>query len=131
MHGGRAWAMLSLEGTTMSDPAPKQANKRLSRRCPAKGTTRLKVYRNAMGLGPNIATTLLDLSETGLRVILKESLTAGQQVEVNLESASTGKTIKTKAGVVWVVPGADAKFVVGLRLEKSLAHADLMALTKP
>ena len=115
----------------MPDPAPKKPNKRLSRRNPARGTTRLRVYRNTMGLGPNIASTLLDLSETGLRVVLTEAATVGQQVEVNLESAASGRTIKMPAEVVWVVPGADGAFVVGLRLQKALAYSDLMALTKP
>ena len=115
----------------MPDPAPKKSNKRLSRRCPARGTTRLRVYRNTMGLGPNIASALLDLSETGLRVILKEAATVGQQVEVNLESAGSGRVSKMPADVVWIVPGADGTFVVGLHLQKSLGYSDLMALTKP
>lgn len=114
----------------MPDPAPKKPNKRRSSRNPAKGTTRLRVYRNAMGLGPNIASVLLDLSETGLRVVSKEAVAVGQEVEVNLEGAS-GRVAKTTAVVVWVVPGAGDTFVVGLRLQKSLDYGQFMALTKP
>ena len=83
-----------------------------------------------MGLGPNIASSLLDLSETGLRVILNEAATVGQEVEVNLESAATGRALKTTARVVWVVPGTDGTFVVGLRMQKSISFIDLQALTK-
>lgn len=119
----------------MNDPAvptePKKPNKRRSRRCAVRGTTRLRVYRNPLGLGPNIASTLLDLSETGLRVVLKESATVGQEVEVNLESAATGLTTKTSAVVVWVIPSSDGGFVVGLRFQKTLSYSDLQAMTKP
>ena len=112
-------------------PAPKKPNKRLSRRSGAKSTARVRVYRTPLGLGPNIASSLLDLSETGLRVVLKEAAVVGQEVEVNLESAATGRTLKSSATVMWVVPAADSAFVVGLRLQKSLSYADLMALSKP
>jgi PilZ domain len=123
--------MVLVEVPAMPESTPKKSNKRLSRRNPARGTTRLRVYRNTLGLGPNIAATLLDLSETGLRVILKEAATVGQQVEVNLESAGTGLAVRIHAGVVWVVPSVDGTFVAGLRLTKSLAYRDFMALTKP
>ena len=111
-------------------PAPKP-NKRLSRRSPAKSTTHVRVYRSALGLGPNIASALLDLSETGLRVVLKESIDLGREVEVSLESAATGRTLKATAAVVWVVPAADLTFIVGLRLLKAISYSDLMALSKP
>lgn len=114
----------------MPDPAPKKPNKRRSSRNSARGTTRLRVYRNAMGLGPNIASALLDLSETGLRVVSKEAVAVGQEVEVNLESAS-GRVTKTTAVVVWIVPATGDTFVVGLRLHKSLDYDQFMALTKP
>ncbi len=110
-------------------PAPKP-NKRLSRRSAAKGTARVRVYRTALGLGPNIALSLLDLSETGLRVVLKEFIDPGREVEVNLESTATGRTLKTTATVMWIVPAADPTFIVGLRLLKAISHSDLMTLSK-
>jgi len=82
-----------------------------------------------MGLGPNIALSLLDLSESGLRVVLKEAATVGQEVEVNLDSAA-GRALKTTARVVWIVPGMDGTFVAGLRLQKSISYIDLQAFTR-
>ena len=102
-------------------PNPPKPNKRRSRRGASKTSTRLRVYRTTMGLGPNIASSLLDLSETGLRVVLKETVTIGQEVEVNLESAATGRTLKLPATVVWIVPATNGTFVVGLRLLKTLS----------
>ena len=112
-------------------PEPKKPNKRRSRRCAIRGTTRLRVYRTALGLGPNIASALLDLSETGLRVVLKEPIAVGQEVEINLESAATGRMTKTTVIVVWVIPSSEGGFVVGLHFQKPLGHGDLQALTKP
>ena len=100
---------------------PPKPNKRRSRRGASKTSTRLRVYRTTMGLGTNIASSLLDLSETGLRVVLKETVTIGQEVEVNLESAATGRTLKLPATVVWIVPATNGTFVVGLRLLKTLS----------
>ena len=117
--------------TTTPGPVPTaktKPNKRRSRRTASKTSTRLRVYRTAMGLGPNIASTLLDLSETGLRVVLKEAPTVGQEVEVNLESP-TGRTSKSAATVVWIIPATDGTFVVGLRLQKTLTYTDLQALS--
>ena len=119
--------------TDTASPAPvpiatTKPNKRRSRRSASKTSTCLRIYRTAMGLGPNIASSLLDLSETGLRVVLKEAVTVGQEVEVNLERV-TGQTSKSSANVVWVIPATDGTFVVGLRLQKTLEYSDLQVLS--
>ena len=132
--------MVDMEVTTMTEPALSPAavppasmapNKQRSRRCLAKGTTRLRICRTTMGLGPNIALSLLDLSESGLRVVLKEAVTLGQEVEVQLECAGSGRILKSPAKVVRVQPGENGTFVVGLQLQKTINYGDLQALAKP
>jgi len=47
-------------------------NKRRSRRHVPKRGNKLFAYRNALGLGPSIAVAMLDVSEVGIRLVLKE-----------------------------------------------------------
>lgn len=107
---------------------PPRPNKRRSRRQAPKGSTKVRAYRNAMGLGPNIAAGVLDLSETGVRLLLKEELTKGKEFEVVLESVS--KSIKVIAEVMWTVPTADGQFCTGARFGKTLSFADLSHVSR-
>ncbi len=108
---------------------PSTREKRASRRHSPKGTTRAKVTRSALGLGPNIALDVLDLSETGVRLLLKEDLKRGQEFEVVLESAAC-RPVKTVAEVIWSLATADGKFCVGARFVKLLSYRDLQALSR-
>lgn len=105
-----------------------RANQRASRRQPPKKSTKAKAYRNHLGLGPNIGVQLLDISENGIRVILKEELPLGREFELNFETP--GKAVKVHAKVVWSVPSADGQFVVGAKLSKSLSYSDLHLLAR-
>lgn len=109
-------------------PAPRP-NKRLSRRLGVKRSTRAQAFRNALGLGPNIALTVLDVSESGVRLQLKEELPVGREFELNLESPG-GKPFKVEARVMWVVAAADGTFVVGARFAKLLPYAELTSLSR-
>ncbi len=111
-----------------SSPAPRQ-NTRRSRRQPPKGSTKFRAFRNAMGLGPNIAVSILDVSETGIRLVLKEELR--QQTEFMIEFEPVGaRPIKVAARVVWTLPLADGNTCVGAAFAKNLAYADLLALAR-
>ncbi|MFO0876989.1 MAG: PilZ domain-containing protein [Gemmataceae bacterium] len=110
-----------------SDP-PTKRNQRASRRTSPKNSTKARAFRNHLGLGPNIGIKLLDISENGLRVILKEDLPVGREFEIMLETPC--KSVKVHGQVVWTVPTADGKFVIGAKFTKSLAYADLHHLAR-
>src|SRR5689334_19318459 len=101
----------------MPQPEPRpaapaaRANTRRVRRHAPKGSTRLHACRNALGLGPNIAAALLDVSEAGVRLLLREGLTVGHEFEVRLEGAA--HSVKRIARVIWCVATADGLFCVG------------------
>jgi hypothetical protein len=111
-------------------PRPIRPNQRRSRRQPPKGSTKARVTRNALGLGPNIAVTVLDLSETGVRLLLKEELADGQEFEVTLEGAAVGRPVKAVAQVVWCVATADGQFCIGASFPKPITYASLQALSR-
>jgi hypothetical protein len=104
-------------------------NRRRERRFCPKGGAKVRCYGNPLGLGPNIAASFLDISETGARLILKTSVTPGQEVAICLEGIS-GNLLKRVAEVVWVVPTADGAFCVGARLQKALPYTSIHDLSK-
>jgi hypothetical protein len=124
--------------TTPADPSLQtpvrapitRSNKRRSRRQSPKGSTRVRAYRNALGLGPNISAGVLDVSETGVRLLLKETLPIGQEFEVILESVAGSGFVKVIAKVIWVVKTADGQFCTGSEFTKSLSYANLQKLAR-
>jgi hypothetical protein len=105
-------------------------NRRRSRRQQPKGSTRVTIYPNRMGLGKNIATQLLDVSETGIRAVVLCELAVASEVEINIDSPGCEK-LKLLAKIVWSVPTADGHFVIGAEFGKAIRHADLHRLTRP
>ena len=61
-------------------------NRRNSPRRQPKRTSRALCVTGKFGLGPNVAVALLDVSETGIRLVLKTALVPGHDVEVGLEA---------------------------------------------
>src|SRR4051812_12478558 len=114
--------MLGAGGQLMTEQTTaRTTNKRRSRRAPPKGTTKVRAYKGPMGLGPNLAVAILDVSETGLRLVLRSDLPKGQEIEVNLDNVST-KPIKVIADVIWSLPMADGNFCVGVSFQKPLRY---------
>jgi hypothetical protein len=112
-----------------SPSPPPRPNRRRSRRQPPKTGTRVRAYRNAFGLGPNIALSILDLAETGARLLLSEEIKPGADFELGFESASA-RPVKLQAQIVWSVPSDDGRFLVGVRFHKALSYAELHALSR-
>jgi hypothetical protein len=109
--------------------ARKAPNSRRSRRQVPKRSTRVKVYGNPLGLGKNIGVQLLDISETGVRLLLSQEVKIGQECEVNLESFGS-LTVKSQATVVWCIPTAEGRFVVGASFPKSINYLALQVLAR-
>jgi hypothetical protein len=109
------------------DKPAKQNNRRLSRRLPPKG--KVKVFcRNGLDLGPNVGLALLDISETGARLLVNTELPKGQEITVTLDSPSHSKYLRLLATVMWCVPAEEDKFLVGIQFAKRFPYRDLAAL---
>jgi hypothetical protein len=72
----------------------------------------------------------LDISETGARLLVKEPLQTGQEVEVCLAGPAGFREIKALARVVWSLATADGAFCVGVQFEKRLPYATLQDLSR-
>ncbi len=106
-------------------------NRRRSRRHTLIGVARVECRKGALGLGPNLAVKALDISETGLRLVVKEDLTLGQQTEILLAGSGLARPLKRLATVAWVLPLEGGGHCVGLNFDKPLPYRDLQRLSRP
>ena len=105
-------------------------NRRVSRRLVPRKGTKVTCQKGSLGLGPNLAVGVLDISESGVRLLLKAPLDVHQDVEVNLLGPGKGRPFKVLADVIWCVAAADGTFCVGARFQKALRFFDLQALCR-
>lgn len=92
-----------------------------------KKSTRIECH-NGMGLGPNLAVNVEDLSQTEIRLVVKTPVKLGQEIQVNLESILHRKPIRIIAQVTWVVPTPDGAYSIGARFVRKLPFTDLQML---
>ncbi len=103
-------------------------NCRRSIRHAARRTTKVSCYGGKLGLGPNIATQILDISETGARLRVREECILQQEIEIYLSSASHRKPIRMRGEVVWCVRTNDGDYCVGVQFRGNLAFRDVQLL---
>lgn len=112
----------------MSDQSPATPNRRRARRRAPKRSTKIFCYKGPLGLGPNLALAILDLSETGVRAVLKEPLPQKQEVEINLDSLNHRRPLKVMGDVVWCVAAADGTWCVGIQFQRALGYYDYQSM---
>ena len=110
-------------------PASSQINRRASRRWEFGGSARVECRRGTLGLGPNLVRRALDVSETGIRLLLGSPLARGEQVEI-LIHGSGARALKRFARVVWSA-AADGGWQVGLACEGSLPYHEVQNIARP
>lgn len=114
---------------TQPGGAAPRSNARSSHRQKPKGSTRAAAFHSWHGLGKNLAVSVLDVSETGVRLLLRKDLPIGHEFEIKLDGAAS-KSVKTVAQVIWSVPAADGNFVIGARFHTPISYAELHLLAK-
>ncbi len=87
------------------------------------------IRRGTLGLGPNLALALIDVSEEGLRVRLKGPVVAGDEVEICLSFPIASKSWKFTGDVRWCESGPFETFLAGISLRRQLTHLELAELT--
>jgi hypothetical protein len=82
-------------------------NRSVGRRRKAKQSTKVVCLKGCLGLGGNIASSVLDVSEAGACLIVKELLKPGQDVEVTFESDAVPRPVTRIDRVVWCLARQD------------------------
>jgi hypothetical protein len=117
----------SFRKSTMSDPKPATPNRRRGKRHQLKCSTKASCPK-ARGLGKDVAVSVLDLSETGIRLLVNEPLANGQEVEIILDSVITRKPLKVPGTIIWGVPAADGNHCIGVSFRQPVPYADMLKL---
>src|SRR5688572_24953610 len=96
----------------------KKLNRRRVPRRKPKGFVKVECRKGSFGIGSNLATALLDVSETGARLVINQELTIAQEVEVAFAGYGINYTIKRLANLRWLLKLADGKFCIGVEFQK-------------
>jgi hypothetical protein len=108
---------------------PVEADRRRFPRHPVEWDVCICCRRGAVGMGPDLALDVLDVSATGIRLLLQAPLARGQCVEVILEGPGEGLPARHLGRVVWSVPVAGGRCCIGVQFDQPLSCPALRALT--
>lgn len=109
----------------METAKPEDArNRRTTKRKIPRGSVKVECRRGSYGLGKDLVTQFLDVSEGGVRIVVSEELAAKSEVEVLIHSVNLKKPIKRMAKVCWSVPMENGNFCIGLEFDKRLLYGD-------
>jgi hypothetical protein len=112
----------------MDQPNSEPSQRRVFPRRKPKSGTRVVCRKGTLGLSPNLALSLIDLSEWGVCLLIKGSLKQGDEVEVALSAPGCGRDIVRFGDVVWALAGPDGTCQVGVRLQKRIEFSQLQDL---
>ncbi len=116
-----------MQPTNMAD----RKNRRSSQRKPPRRSVKVECRKGALGLGPNIAAGFLDLSEGGVRLLLKIDTQPGDEVELQMLGYGMKTAIKRLANICWSLPLENGLFAAGVHFQKRLPYRDVQFLATP
>jgi hypothetical protein len=103
--------------------------RRFQRQRPAKSAVRIICQRGELYMGPNLAEFLVDASEEGLGILMREALGAGERVCLTLEGVAPSIQVQRLGRVDWCEPAEGGLFRAGVELDTPLDYPELMALS--
>jgi hypothetical protein len=115
-------------GTTMDASSAPQPERRVLRRRTPKHSVRVTCQIGTLGLGPNVAMSLADLSEASARLVVNRALAVGQEVEVTLSEAAQSRPFKRQAKILRCTPRDAKSWWVVVNFDRRLEYGDLQRL---
>ena len=120
-------APASAERTPPAAAAPSNSERRRSARAPAKGSARVNCWRGRIGSGADLALSLMDISRTGVRLMVNTRLQPLEPVTVSLVARGDAP-VQRVGRVRWCVK-TDWSYCVGIELDHPLDDSDLQRLS--
>lgn len=111
----------------MSQP-PGGINRRAFPRKGPRGV-RCRCRKGALGVGPDYALKLLQLSRSGALLLAKEGLAAGQAVELELDGLGRPRPLAVPGVVARAEPAEGGAVRLGVRFDRHLSYADFQLFT--
>jgi hypothetical protein len=112
----------------MREPGRQRTNRRDSRRLPPRHTTKASC-RAAGSVVPDLLLSIIDLSQTGARIILKGEITEEMELELTFTNPLLQQPLTIAGIVMWSRPLTDDRYCVGVQFKAPVFPADLEALT--
>jgi len=109
----------------------KPSNRRRSPRRRPRGSVKLECRRGSSGLGLNLTVAVLDLADTGVRLIVKEALDVPAEVEILISGYGISKSIRRLATVRWQLRLDNGSYCVGVEFQKQLQYREWQVLAAP
>jgi hypothetical protein len=122
---GEAMVSRPTGGSTADSASAAGVERRMCPKRLARHGGQLEFRRGASGLGPNLGLELVDVSEDGLCVHIKESVAPGDEVEVAVGRPLGGKLHKRHGRVRWCRPAWGTGFLVEVHLARRLSVIEL------
>ena len=108
----------------------KKINHRRCKRHSASSKIRVTCHqKGAHERGPNLTAVVLDLSETGARLLVTVPLLVGEEVVLGMERPVDHRLLTRHGTVVWTFQVRRDGYAVGVRLLEPLGADDLMQVT--
>jgi PilZ domain len=104
--------------------------RRNSQRRQHRASVRAYLRLGGLDLGPDLALSLLDLSEGGAGLIVKQAVEVGKEVSVGLEGQTQPRPVVRVANVVWCMAVGGA-YALGVCFQKALPYLAYIDLTQP
>jgi hypothetical protein len=89
---------------------------------------RVQCRRGRLGLGPNLADRLLDLTHAEARLLVHSDLAVGEELELVIEPVASGRGVRVVGEVTRVDPDTSGCNAVGVRFPHFLSYAQLQQL---
>jgi PilZ domain len=115
----------------MNKIADQKQNRRRSQRCRARTTVKVQCRKDSHGLGANLALRVLDISDSGICLIVTQPLEAMAELEILINGYGMKDVIKRLANIRWRVDLESGQCCVGVVFQKSLAYRDWQTLIAP
>jgi hypothetical protein len=114
-----------------TDVVPRQSNRRRSQRRKPRSSVKLQCRKGALGLGPNLSAGALDLSDSGVRLIVTQALDTMAEVEIVIDGYGMKRPVRRVANVRWQVRMENGNFCTGVEFQKQIDYRDWQNFASP
>ena len=113
---------------SLMPPGAIKDHRRMKRR-PAKHSIAVICRKGTLGLGPNLAIKLRDISVDGAQLFVKSSLNLGDDVELTFSAQGFPDPLVCEATVMWCSSIEGNGYRIGVKFADSLDYEDVYHMT--